>query len=130
MTRSLSKGETFQISCLLNIRNASSLTFEIRRLEELEELKPKSQQNVTIFLESLQHLDCLEGVYRFLLGEKIRYQTGDIDSYFDLFSLCVLMNRKELAFEMWKQVSFPVRAAICAVRLLHMCPPSAHAHNQ
>jgi hypothetical protein len=130
VTRSLSKGETFQISCLLNIRNAGSLTFEIRRLEELEELKPKSQQNVTIFLESLQHLDCLEGVYRFLLGEKIRYQTGDLDSYFDLFFLCVLMNRKELAFEMWKQVSFPVRAAICAVRLLHMCPPSAHAHNQ
>jgi hypothetical protein len=85
---------------------------------------------VTTILKSLQQLDDLEGAYRFLLGEGIRYQTGDVDPYFDLFFLCVLMNRRELAFEIWKQCSFPVRAAICAVRLLHMCPPSAHAHNQ
>ncbi len=81
-------------------------------------------------IELLCKLDALERVYRFLLGDKIRYHTGDQGPELDLLFLCVLMNCKELAFELWKQCSFPVRAAICAVRLLHMCPPSAHAHNQ
>ncbi len=106
------------------MRRARTLTFEnvLCRLKKSEFDKEA--------IESLHNLDALERVYRFLLGGKIRYQTGDQGPEFDLFFLCILMNCKELAFDLWKQCSFPVRSAICAVRLLHMCPPSAHAHNQ
>jgi hypothetical protein len=71
----------------------------------------------------------LEGVYRSLLGEKMRYQMGDLGVHLDLFFLCIIMNRRELAFELWKKCEVPVCIAICAVRLLYPCPRSVHAHN-
>jgi hypothetical protein len=124
LRRILPTGKTFRNSFRHYMRRARTLTFEnvLCRLEESNFQKEA--------IESLHNLDALERVYRFLLGEKIRYQTGDQGPEFDLFFLCILMNCKELAFELWKQCSFPVGSAICAVRLLHMCPPSAHAHIQ
>ena len=59
----------------------------------------------------------LEGVYRDLLGEKMRYRMGDLGAHLDLFLLCVLMNQRELAFEFWKQCKVPVGDAICAAAL-------------
>ena len=124
LRRILPTGKTFRNSFRHYMRRARTLTFEnvLCRLGKFEFDKEA--------IKSLDNLDALERAYRFLLGEKIRYQTGDQGPEFDLFFLCILMNRKELAFELWKQCSFPVRSAICAVRLLHMCPPSAHAHIQ
>ena len=124
LKRSLPTGKTFRNSFRHYMRRARTLTFE-NVLCRLKESKFEKEA-----IESLHNLDALERVYRFLLGEKIRYHTGDQGPEFDLFFLCILMNCRELAFEFWKQCSFPVRSAICAVRLLHMCPPSAHAHIQ
>jgi hypothetical protein len=81
-------------------------------------------------LSSFRKLGVMESIYRFLLGEKIQYQMGEHGPHLDLFFLCVLMNQKELAFELWKHTGFPVRTSLVAVRLLHLCPRSAHAHNQ
>ncbi len=124
LRRCLKKGKSFRNLFRHYMRRARTLTFEnvLCRLEESNFQKEA--------IESLHNLDALERVYRFLLGEKIRYQTGDRGPEFDLFFLCILMNHKKLAFELWKECLFPVRSAICAVRLLHMCPPSAHAHIQ
>ena len=38
-----------------------------------------------------------------------------VSGYFDLFLFCVLQNKRDLAFEMWKRVWFPIRAAMVAV---------------
>ena len=76
-------------------------------------------------VDSFTHL---EGVYRDLLGEKMKYQMGVLEPQFDLFLLCVLMNQRELAFEFWKQCEVPVFVAICAVRL-YICIRRVHEHN-
>jgi hypothetical protein len=81
-------------------------------------------------LSSFRKLGVMESIFSFLLGEQIQYQMGEHGPDLDLFFLFVLMNRKELAFEFWKYCGSPVSAAIVAVRLLHLCPRSAHAHNQ
>jgi hypothetical protein len=65
----------------------------------------------------------LELVYRSLLGEKMNYRMGDLGPHLDLFLLCVLMNQRDLAFELWQQCEVPVCVAICAVRLLLYLPP-------
>jgi hypothetical protein len=72
-----------------------------------------------IILQSFRNLGVLECVYRYLLGEKIRYRMGVDGPYFDLFLLCVLMNQRWLAFELWKQCLFPDHCAILGVCLLH-----------
>jgi hypothetical protein len=64
----------------------------------------------------------LKTVYRSLLGGKMNYQMGDLGPHLDIFFVCVLMNHRELAFELWKQCEVPVCAAICAVRLLLYLP--------
>ena len=66
-------------------------------------------------LASFEQLRVLETMYRSLLGEKIRYRLGMLGAHLDLFFLCVIVNQKELAFEIWKECDFPVRAAIVAV---------------
>ena len=82
-------------------------------------------------LQSFRDLGVLECVYRYLLGEKIRYRMGVDGPYFDLFLLCVLMNHRWLAFELWKHCLFPDRCAILGVCLLykwHYVPPQ-HART-
>jgi hypothetical protein len=80
-------------------------------------------------LSSFRKLAVMESMYRFLLGDKIRYQMGEHGPHLDLFFLCVIMNQKDLAFEVWKNCP-AVPAAIVGVRLLHLYTRSAHAHNQ
>ena len=92
--------------------------------------KHRLDEHEAAILSSFRKLGVMESIYRFLLGEKIQYQMGEHGPNFDLFFLCVLMNQKELAFELWKHTGFPVRTSLVAVRLLHLCPRSAHAHNQ
>jgi len=88
------------------------------------------EEHEAAILSSFRKLAVMESIFRFLLGEKIQYQMGEHEPHLDLFFLCVLMNQKELAFELWKHTGFPVRASLVAVRLLNLCPRSAHAHNQ
>ena len=92
--------------------------------------KHRLDEHEAAILSSFRKLGVMESIYRFLLGEKIQYQMGEHGPHLDLFFLCVLMNQKELAFELWKHTGFPVRTSLVAVRLLHLCPRSAHAHNQ
>ena len=124
LRRILPTGKTFRNSFRHYMRRARTLTFE-NVLCRLKESKFEEEA-----IESLHNLDALERVYRFLLGEKIRYRMGVDGPYFDLFLLCVLMNQRVLAFELWKQCLFPDRCAILGVCLLHKCPRSTHAHNQ
>ena len=60
----------------------------------------------------------LEGLFLDLLGSKFRYRLGIQGPEFDIFLWNVLLNRKELAMEMWKHVKYPVRSAIVAAYLL------------
>ena len=122
---------------LLGCKKTSGLTaqFDLQKHLLDDEAKSKaairsSFRHEAAILSSFRKLGVMESIYRFLLGEKIQYQMGEHGPNFDLFFLCVLMNQKELAFELWKHTGFPVRTSLVAVRLLHLCPRSAHAHNQ
>ena len=103
---------------------------KLKHLLDDEATIRSSFRHEAAILSSFRKLGVMESIYRFLLGEKIQYQMGEHGPNFDLFFLCVLMNQKELAFELWKHTGFPVRTSLVAVRLLHLCPRSAHAHNQ
>jgi hypothetical protein len=124
------------MTCLLELKNTRTLTFENFVTSQLSKNLSSSQAKSILsedekkILKPLRDLGVLECVYRYLLGEKIRYQMGVLGPYFDLFLLCVLMNQRVLAFELWKQCLFPDRCAILGVCLLHKCPRSTHAHNQ
>ena len=83
----------------------------------------KLDEHERAILASFQQLRILETMYRSLLGEKVRYRIGMLGAHLDLFFLCVISNQKELAFELWKQCEFPVRAAIVAVS--RICARSA-----
>ena len=116
----LKKFKDQQSSCMLHFHGLAEQQSSFRGLEEHE----------AAILSSFRKLAVMESIFRFLLGEKIQYQMGEHEPHLDLFFFCVLMNQKELAFELWKHTGFPVRTSLVAVRLLHLCPRSAHAHNQ
>ncbi len=91
-----------------------------------EKEKKMSETGMTMLFEfDPAHLAT---VYRSLLGGKMNYQMGDLGPHLDIFFVCVLMNQRELAFELWKQCEVPVCAAICAVRLL-LCLPQQRART-
>jgi len=95
----------------------------------IEEIKNENEVFKFFWRDEFQNdsFTHLEGVYRDLLGEKMKYRMG-VEPQFDLFLLCVLMNQRELAFEFWKQCEVPVFVAICAVRL-YICIRRVHEHN-
>ena len=60
----------------------------------------------------------LEGLLLELMGSNFRYRQGIQGPELDIFLWNVLLNKKELAEEMWKHVKHPVRSAITASYML------------
>jgi hypothetical protein len=134
VTAQLKKFKDQQSSFMLHfhglVYQQSSFMLHFHGLEDQQSSFRGLEEHEAAILSSFRKLAVMESIFPLLLGNKIRYQMGEHGPNLDLFFLCVLMNRKELAFEFWKQCGSPVSVAIVAVRLLHLCPRSVHAHNQ
>ena len=116
------EGKDWELSELPVFPRVKMVLFEIEKknLEKKQiEFKSKMYTVTKSFGFDPAHL---KTVYRSLLGGKMNYQMGDLGPHLDIFFVCVLMNHRELAFELWKQCEVPVCAAICAVRLLLYLP--------
>jgi hypothetical protein len=77
--------------------------------------------------ENMMNLVILEDVYVHLCGNAFRYRVGIQGTEFDLFFWYVLQNKRDLAFEMWKHVTYPAQSAIFAAYMLRKMAKTKYA---
>ncbi len=118
-----------QLHQMVESENTSKQRYKCEtKKEKLEKEKLELESEMAMMKSFGFDSKHLERVYRSLLGEKMKYRMGDLGPHLDLFLLSVLMNQRELAFELWKQCEVPVCVAICAVRLLLYVRTQACTH--
>ena len=87
---------------------------------EMDEATAKESEwkKIQTNLKLCEMLNQLERLFIHFLSSRFLYRMNILGPSFDLFLFLVVSNRRELAFEMYRQVRFPVRSALIAAALL------------